>query len=48
MTSLSLLTVGEVPGNQFVNPADWVFGGMDHHMAKIEFGIQSVQFGDTW
>jgi len=36
---------GEVPGKQFVDPVDRVFGDAGQDSAKIALWVQPVQFG---
>ena len=36
--------VGEVPGEQFVDPIDRMFGDAGQDLAEIAFGVQSIEF----
>jgi hypothetical protein len=36
---------GEVPGEQFVDPVDGMFGDASQNLAEIAFRIQTVEFG---
>jgi hypothetical protein len=40
-----VLRCGEVPGQQFVDAADWMIGDPIQHLAHVEFRIEPVELG---